>query len=265
VCDSAFDAGCFVLNGCWGKLGGFVGIIGGIGVALAILGLAAKTGLLTTALSPMMRCLRLGRGGGDTGMAAGMAKVTPWGSTTQTQGKPSRVSRSRRASKQRSRGPSTARYTRPGKAYYYQPVPAASGSPPPAPPMLASYDSGLWTTPQAYPPPAAYALESFRGSAGGGCGHRSLGLRRGNEGTVLGAGHRMGRSGGQIAAYGSYGDLGDDADSGDYGGDYGVLLAHSPGGARLPPPTSRPPLLPWPGRSSQPAGFEQGNPLHAPR
>eukprot|EP00983_Pelagomonas_calceolata_P052331 1142808-Pelagomonas_calceolata.AAC.1 len=98
VCSNAFDAACFVVNGCWSQFGGFLGILAGIGIGLALLGglraekreqekiiseclkcsggcqLAAlqagcqvliKTGMLSRAGLAMAKCVCPGGGGRD--------------------------------------------------------------------------------------------------------------------------------------------------------------------------------------------------------
>lgn len=66
VCRNALDALCFVANRCWGRFGGFLGIVGGVTVALGALALAAKAGAfapLLGALGAQVPCLGGGGGG----------------------------------------------------------------------------------------------------------------------------------------------------------------------------------------------------------
>lgn len=60
------DVICFVANGCWGRFGGFLGIIGGVGTAIALLLVAAKLGMLASCMASVARLIPCGGSSGGT-------------------------------------------------------------------------------------------------------------------------------------------------------------------------------------------------------
>lgn len=71
VCSNSFDIACFVIHGCWGKIGKFTGLLSGLVAGVLLVGLAAKLGLLSSCAAHMHAACCAGRamsalGGGQS-------------------------------------------------------------------------------------------------------------------------------------------------------------------------------------------------------
>ncbi|KAF8065442.1 HAP2 [Scenedesmus sp. PABB004] len=64
ACSSRLDVVCAVRSGCWGRVGGFAGLLGGLVLGGGLLFLALRSGLLGSALQAAGSCLACCAGGG---------------------------------------------------------------------------------------------------------------------------------------------------------------------------------------------------------